>query len=100
MEKLTEAGPQLQMFVCTRTKEKGESCGPKGASDLRDHLKKWVKEQGLHRKVKVTASLCLSHCENGITVCVHPDNEWYIKVNAEQDVDALKQLILSKVGKA
>jgi (2Fe-2S) ferredoxin len=98
MEKLTTQGPELQMFVCTRTKPDGSSCGPKGGSELRDHLKKWVKEQGLHRKVKVTASLCLSHCENGITVCVYPDNEWFIKVNAEHDVDALKQIILSKVS--
>lgn len=100
MDKITNDVPELQMFVCTRTKEKGASCGPRGASDLRDTLKKWVKEQGLNKRVKVTASLCLSHCENGITVCVHPDNEWFINVNAEQDLESLKQLILDKVNRA
>ncbi|MCC6138814.1 MAG: (2Fe-2S) ferredoxin domain-containing protein [Bdellovibrionaceae bacterium] len=97
MEKTNASLPQLQMFVCTRTKPDGASCGPKGASELRDSLKKWVKEQGMHKKVKVTASLCLGHCENGITVVVHPDNEWFIKVNAHDDIEALKNLILNKV---
>lgn len=96
MEKALEQVPELQMFVCTRTKEKGACCGPKGGSELRDSLKKWVKEQGLHQKVKVTASLCLGHCENGITVVVHPDNEWYINVHAMDDIDNLKQIILDK----
>lgn len=96
MDKITTDVPELQMFVCTRTKEKGASCGPKGAGVLRDTLKKWVKEQGLNKRVKVTASLCLSQCENGITVVVHPDNEWFINVGAETDLDKLKQIILDK----
>lgn len=97
MKKITTDVPELQMFVCTRTKDKGASCGPKGASELRDALKKWVRDEGLKKRVKVTASLCLGHCENGITVCVHPDNEWFIDVRADDDIDALKKIILDKV---
>lgn len=98
MVKTTASVPQLQMFICTRTKPEGACCGPKGASLLRDSLKQWVKDEGLNKKVKVTASLCLGHCENGISVVVHPDNEWFINVNAQDDIDALKQLIRSKVA--
>jgi (2Fe-2S) ferredoxin len=88
--------PKLQMFVCTRMKD-GECCGKKGSADLRDSLKKWVKQEGLKKDVKVTASLCLGECENGIAVCIHPDNEWYLKVDSEADIDDLKEIILKKL---
>lgn len=97
MDKITTDVPELQMFVCTRTKEKGACCGPKGASALRDTLKTWVKDQGLSKRVKVTASLCLGHCEFGITVCIHPYNEWLINVNAEEDLENLKAIIIEKI---
>lgn len=96
MIKNANASPELQMFVCTRTKEDGACCGAKGSMELRDNLKKWVKDQGLNKRVKITASLCLGQCENGIAVCVYPQNEWYTNVHAEQDIEKLKALILDK----
>lgn len=98
MQQLAEFKPQLQVFVCTRTKSEGACCGPKGAMALRDTLKNWIKNQGLHKEVKITASLCLGQCENGIAVCIHPDNAWYIKVDAEQDLEALQQVILERLA--
>lgn len=85
--------PILHVLVCTRSKDRGESCGPKGASELRDTLKAWAKEN-YKTEIKVTASLCLGHCENGITVCIQPVNEWYLKVSSTEDLPALKERIL------
>lgn len=86
--------PLVQVFICTRTKEKGESCGPKGGAELRDRLKSWAKESGIHKEVKVTASLCLGHCENGITSVIHPANTWFIKIDKDLDFEKLKIEIL------
>ncbi len=85
--------PEVHVLICTRTKEKGESCGPKGAAELRDRLKTWAKTEGLTPRVKVTASLCLGHCENGITAAIQPMNQWFLKIDAHQDEDLLKQKI-------
>ena len=92
--------PLVQVFICTRTKEKGESCGPKGGAELRDRLKKWAKESGISKEVKVTASLCLSHCENGITAVIHPANTWFIKVDKDDDFENLQSEILDHLKRA
>lgn len=89
-------GPKVHMFICTREKN-GECCGRKGSPELREKLKNWVKDEGLKKEVKVTASLCLGECENGIAVCVYPDNEWLLHVDAEKDMEKLQQLIREKL---
>ncbi len=89
-----EKKPVLHVLICTRSKEKGESCGNKGSTALRDQLKQWAKDEKLSPDVKVTASLCLGFCEQGITACFQPTNQWFLKINAEQDVAKLKQKIL------
>ncbi len=94
MIEITDNKPLLQVFICTRAKDKGESCGPKGSAELRETLKQWVKEQQLTPDVKITASLCLGHCENGITACLQPSNQWFIKINAQSDLELLKNQIL------
>lgn len=86
--------PVLQVLICTRSKETGESCGTKGSAALRDHLKQWAKDEKLSPDVKITASLCLGFCEQGITACFQPNNQWFLKINAEQDVIELKHKIL------
>ena len=89
---------QVHAFICTRTKEGGkDSCGPKGSAELRDRLKNWVKTAGLKDKVKITASLCLGHCEKGITVCIYPKGEWYFRVDKDADYEKLQNEILALV---
>lgn len=94
MIKIEDKKPALQVFICTRTKENGESCGAKGSAKLRDDLKKWAKEQKLTPQIKITASLCLGHCEKGITACFQPANEWLGEIKAD-DLELLKEKILT-----
>lgn len=94
--KVLEPTGHVHAFVCTRTKD-GACCGLKGGAELRDRLKKWVKSEGLSKKVKVTASLCLGHCENGIAVVIYPEGKWLINVDAEADYATLQQEILSRL---
>jgi predicted metal-binding protein len=93
VEKIHDKKPVLQVFICTRNKDNGESCGAKGSAALRDELKKWAKEQKLTPDIKITASLCLGHCERGITACFQPTNEWYVNIQANE-IDVLKEKIL------
>ncbi len=93
MIKIEDKKPALQVLICTRTKENSESCGAKGSAKLRDDLKKWAKEQKLTPQIKITASLCLGHCEKGITACIQPTNEWLGEILPE-DLDLLKEKIL------
>lgn len=97
MEELKSGIPAIQVFVCTRTKDKGESCGAKGSADLREQLKNWVKATGLNNRVKVIASLCLGHCENGITMCIQPHNRYFLKIDAHKDLSTIQQEIVSLV---
>jgi predicted metal-binding protein len=100
MNETHETSPLVHVFICTRTKEKGESCGPKGGAELRDRLKHWTKEAGISKTVKVTASLCLSHCEEGITACVYPQGRWFVKVDKDHDYENLKSQILEMLKEA
>ena len=100
MVRLTETPPLIQVFICTRNKDKGECCGPKGGAELRERLKTWTKQTGINKQVKITASLCLNHCEEGITACIQPMNEWFVKVDKDRDFETLKEEILSLLQKA
>ncbi len=93
MIKIEDKKPALQVLICTRTKENSESCGAKGSAQLRDDLKKWAKEQKLTPHIKITASLCLGHCEKGITACFQPTNEWLGEIKPG-DFELLKEKIL------
>ncbi len=86
---------EVHAFVCTKTKDGKESCGAKGSAELRERLKAWVKNEGLGKRVKVTASLCLGHCEKGISVCIYPAGQWYFNVDQNRDEESLKKEILS-----
>lgn len=93
MEKIAQVY-SLHCFVCTNTKDKGESCGPKGAAVIRDELKDWIRNQGLHRQVRINNAGCLGQCEKGIAIALYPDNDWLLHV-APEDIEEIKE-ILSK----
>jgi len=98
MQKDPSAQKTVHAFVCTRVKEGKESCGAKGSAEMRDRLKKWVKESGLRDRVQVTASLCLDHCEKGISVVIYPDAEWYFHVDKDADYENIQKAILDKLA--
>jgi predicted metal-binding protein len=84
---IEKSGYDLHLLICTNSKEKGESCGPKGAQGLVDHLKVWVKAQGFAGKVRVNKSGCLGKCESGIACVAYPMGEWALKVNSQDGAE-------------
>jgi (2Fe-2S) ferredoxin len=81
------------LFVCTFQREGSASCYPKGANQIVDELKKWVKDENLASEVKVSRSGCLGLCEKGIAAVCYPEGKWLseIKVN---DIERLKKGLL------
>lgn len=92
MEKLPDR-PTAHLFICCRERNGKECCADKKAEDLVDELKKWIKEKGLKKQLKVSKSSCLGHCESGIAACLYPQNIWFDRIRLE-DSKELKRLLI------
>lgn len=79
---------KAHLFVCTHLRQTGESCAAKGSVILRDALKKSCKRPGL----RVNASGCLGHCEEGIAAVLYPMGKWFTHLN-QQSTEVLSQAI-------
>lgn len=75
------------LFVCTNSKEAGESCGKKDSAVLRDNLKAWAAEAHpeWRGRVRVNASGCLGHCKRGITAVIYPEGRWFTELKKDDD---------------
>ena len=82
---------QKIIFVCTNVREGDAICCSRGGSELiRDALKRYVKENGLNGKVRVSQSGCMDLCSQGPNLMIFPDGVWYKDVRLE-DVPAIIQ---------
>ena len=52
---------------------------PQG-TQIREQLKKMVKERGLDASIRVSRSGCLDLCKDGPNVLLMPDNKWFAGV--------------------
>ena len=84
---------EKHIFVCENVRPKDHPrgcCSEKGSKELRQILKKRLKELGLNTEVRANAAGCLDACEYGITVLVYPEQIWYGGVT-ENDIDEIIQ---------
>lgn len=82
---------QKIIFICTNSRDGGAICCSRGGSEaIRDALKRYVKENGLQGKVRVSQSGCMDLCNQGPNVMIFPDGVWYKDVTLE-DVPAIIQ---------
>ena len=81
--------PQFEkyVFVCENHRDEGNCCAPQGF-DLREALKKIIKDRGLAKKIRVSRSGCLDVCGEGPNVLLMPDNIWFKHV-AEKDIEKI-----------
>ena len=82
------------LFVCENEKD-GACCGKRGAAELREALKKRVKELGLAGSVRVSRSGCLDVCDDGPNVLLMPDNIWFKKVRTDNLEEILRHVAKS-----
>ena len=87
------------LFICTNKKERGASCAPRGAVELRDQLKKLCQnsEKGWHGRVRVNASGCLGRCEEGITAVLYPQGKWMTSLKNDEESARKLESALSEV---
>lgn len=97
----TIPGPYVKVIlVCGNEREPGRpACGSRGALDLLERLKAYVKAHDLKARVRVTRSGCLDLCERGPNLVVFPDNRWYTAVSAA-DLDEFIRRELAPLAEA
>jgi len=91
---------KCHLFICTNTKEKGASCGPKLSATLRTELKKRMEEKYPDQKpfFRINASGCLGFCEKGINCVSYPSGKWINGLTySTADLDRLEEFVLSEL---
>ena len=82
---------QKILFVCTNKRDSGAvCCSQRGSEAIREALKRYVKENNLKGKVRVSQSGCMDLCSQGPNVMIFPDGVWYKDVRME-DLPAIIQ---------
>jgi len=79
------------IFMCVNLREKENpkgSCGENGSKEIRDVLKRKLKEKNLNISVRANASGCLAACESGPAIVVYPEQIWYGSVSID-DIDEI-----------
>ena len=86
------------IFVCENIREGGpavKSCGREGGAELRQSLKKMVRENGLKKTIRVNSAGCLGACDHGPVMVIYPQGLYYGGFS-ETDLDEIfKKSILS-----
>ncbi len=79
------------IFFCTNQRSDGRaSCQDHNAQEMRDYLKKKVKEAGLAGPggVRVNNAGCLDRCGQGPVLVIYPDGVWY-QYKTKADIDEI-----------
>lgn len=95
----------FHLLVCTNERGKGrEDCFSKGAPELIEELKPWVKEEmkrlGKDGRARVNKTGCLGRCDEGIACVAYPGGEWFTEVRPkEKDIERMKEWIREQLKK-
>ena len=79
------------IFFCTNQRSDGRaSCQDQNAQEMRDYLKKKVKEAGLAGPggVRVNNAGCLDRCGQGPVLVIYPEETWY-QYKTKADIDEI-----------
>ncbi|MFT6989346.1 MAG: (2Fe-2S) ferredoxin [Paraglaciecola sp.] len=79
------------IFFCTNHRSDGRaSCQDHNAQEMRDYLKKKVKEAGLAGPggVRVNNAGCLDRCGQGPVLVIYPEETWY-QFKTKEDIDEI-----------
>ena len=79
------------VFFCTNQRTDGRaSCQDHNAQEMRDYLKKKVKEAGLSGPggIRINNAGCLDRCGQGPVVVIYPEEKWY-QYKTKEDLDVI-----------
>jgi len=79
------------IFFCTNSRADGRAfCQDHNAQELRDYLKKRVKDAKLAGPdgVRINNAGCLDRCGQGPVIVIYPDETWY-QYKSKEDLDEI-----------
>lgn len=79
------------VFFCTNQRADGRaSCQDHKAQEMRDYLKKRVKEAGLAGPggIRINNAGCLDRCGQGPVLVIYPEETWY-QYKSKKDIDEI-----------
>ena len=79
------------VFFCTNQRTDGRaSCQDHQAQEMRDYLKKKIKEYKLNgpNGVRINNAGCLDRCGVGPVLVIYPDETWY-RYQSKEDIDEI-----------
>jgi (2Fe-2S) ferredoxin len=82
--------PDYHILVCNSYRVSGEAkgfCNKSGAANLIPYIMEECADRGID--VAVSSTACLNVCSQGPVMVIHPNNEWYGKVDSEEVVDEI-----------
>lgn len=83
---------EAHVFICTHTRTDKASCGAKGSEGLRDEVKAEARKSFAGNKIRINASGCLGHCEEGIACVIYPQQKWLLGLNSGDAQTVCKSL--------
>jgi len=91
---------EKHIFICENRRPEGHPrgcCAEKNSPEIKELIKKRIKELGLSSDVRVNSAGCLDACEHGITVVVYPEQIWYGKVTINDVEEIIQQHIIKNL---
>ncbi len=85
---------EAHLFICTNRRENGECCASKGSFELREQVKRLAADpaRGWKGRVRINASGCLDHCQEGIATVLYPQAEWKLHLTKDSAPDLIAML--------
>lgn len=86
------------IFVCMNERPKDHPrgcCLARGATEVREALKKELGVRGLSGIVRGNQAGCLDACEHGVTMVIYPEGIWYGHVTAADIPEILDRTVVN-----
>ena len=88
---------EKHIFICENKRPEGHPrgcCAEKNSPEIKELLKKRIKELGLNATVRANSAGCLDACEYGVTVVIYPEQIWYGKVTVDDVEEIIQEHII------
>lgn len=82
--------PDFHILVCNSYRVAGDAqgyCNKNGAAQFIPYIMEECADRGID--VTVSSTGCLNVCAQGPIMVIHPNNEWYGKVDSEEAIDEI-----------
>ncbi|MBZ0252050.1 MAG: (2Fe-2S) ferredoxin domain-containing protein [Candidatus Methylomirabilis sp.] len=91
---------ETQIYVCVNERDDGRpACGHHRGLEMRDALKKYVKDNKIFLDAIVIRSGCLGVCPKaGVTLAVYPECQWYTEATPEDVPEIIERHLKKYVG--